>query len=157
MSAAQNGLLELAVAEIEAHVAASGWDRWPALFALAPTDDSPLTPVEQEALPEGPLDETLAQIAWPAVVTGCALSQEIVILPPSAESDLPEGSDGVQAAANHPDRREARLVVAVLRTGDAAAMLRLRGQDGADDGDLLTGSDLAPNLVQALLATLEQD
>jgi hypothetical protein len=32
-------------------------------------------------------------------------------------------------------------------------VLRLRGVDGSDD-DLLTGPDLAPNLVEALAATL---
>jgi hypothetical protein len=176
VSAAQNGYLEAAIAEIESHIASSGWDQRPTLFALVRSAqlaaDDPdtaarlgltdavgeaLTPIEQEQLPDEPLDEVLAQIGWPSPVVGCALSQEIVILPPSAESDLPVGSGDVSAAANHPDRREARLVVAVLRGGDGAAMLRLRGQDGADDGELLTGSDLAPNLVEALLATLEDD
>jgi hypothetical protein len=79
----------------------------------------------------------LARIAWPPPVAGCALGQEILIVPPS----------GDQAS----ERREARLVVAVLRDGTSAAVLRLRG---ADD-DLLTGPDLAPNLVRALLTTLE--
>lgn len=161
--------LESAAAEIEAHVRASGWDRPPALFALVRAGqfaaDEPdtaarlglheaagdaLTPIEQENLPEGPLDETLAQIAWPDSVAGCALSQEIVLLPPAAQDGL--GDDPV-AAVSHPDRREARLVVAVLRDRTSAAVLRLRGTDGNDD-DLLTGPDLAPNLVEALLATL---
>jgi hypothetical protein len=176
VSSAPNGFLEAAIAEIESHVATSGWDQRPTLFALVRSAqlaaDDPdaaarlgladavgdaLTPIEQEELPEGPLDEVLAQIAWPAPVVGCALSQEIVILPPSAESELPVGSGDVSAAAAHPDRREARLVVAVLRGGDGAAMLRLRGRDGQGDGDLLTGSELAPNLVEALLATLDDD
>ncbi len=161
--------LESAAAEIEAHVGGSGWDQPPMLFALVRAGqfaaDEPeaaarlgltdaaseaLTPIEQEGLPEGPLDETLAHIAWPDSVAGCALSQEIVLLPPGVEGEV--GDDPV-TAANHPERREARLVVAVLRDQTSAAVLRLRGTDGSDD-DLLTGPDLAPNLVEALLATL---
>lgn len=164
-------MLDAAIAEIEAHVNAAGWDRPPTLFALVwaaqfAADDPDtarrlgigqqsgdvLTPIEQEDLPEGPLDEVLAGIEWPASVTGCAVSQEIVILPPSAEAELSE-DDVAARAADHPERREARLVVAVLRGGASAALLRMRGADGADD-DRLTGPDLAPNLVEALLATL---
>jgi hypothetical protein len=159
--------LDVAAAEVEAHVAQAGWDQRPTLFALVRAAqfarDEPetaarlgldnangesLTPIEQEALPEGALDEALAQIAWPESVAGCALSQEIVILPPSADGAV----ETVEAAGAHPDRREARLVVAVLRDGSSAALLRLRTATGADD-DLLTGPDLAPNLVDALVAT----
>lgn len=162
-------LLEAATAEIEAHVAAAGWDRRPVLFALitaarlqadepqtarrlglheAPADS--LVPIEQDPLPDQPLDEALGHISWPDAVAGCALAQEIVILPPSAEQDASDA----QTAAAHPERREARLVVAVLRTKrNAAAVLRLRGRDGAEDSELLTGADLAPNLVDALRAT----
>jgi hypothetical protein len=165
--------LESVAAEIEAHVGGSGWDRPPMLFALVRAGqfavDEPdtaaklglaedagdaLIPIEQEDLPEGPLDETLAQIAWPDSVAGCALTQEIVMLPPAAEAELAD-FDGVAAAASsHPERREARLVVAVLRDGTSAAVLRLRDTDGVD-GELLTGPDLAPNLAAALLATLK--
>jgi hypothetical protein len=161
-------------AEIEAHVGQAGWDRAPVLFALVSTRrlvadeptmavvleleaDAPaesLTPVEQEDLPVGDLDEVLAQIAWPDEVLGCAVSQEIVLLPPQAEDDLPDDASAAALAAAHPDRREARLVVAVARGGPSAAVLRLRGVGGADD-DLLTGAELAPNLVLALLATLD--
>jgi hypothetical protein len=165
MSVTAPAPIEVAVAEIEAHVHVSGWDRRPSLFALVRAAefvrDEPetaallgvdasagdlLTPIEQEALPEGDLDAALARIAWPAPVAGCALSQEILILPPSVDSDLTDA----QAAAQHPERREARLVVGVLRDGSSAVVLRLRD---ADD-DLLTRPDLAPNLVAALLATL---
>jgi hypothetical protein len=170
-----DAFLEIAAAEVEAHAAQAGWDQRPTLYALvrtvqfahdepetaaqlgldtssrdAPTDA--LTPIEQEALPEGELDAALAQIAWPASVAGCALSQEIVILPPGAE----DGIDSAQSAAAHPERREARLVVAVLRDGSSAAMLRLRGKDAMPDDDLVTGPDLAPNLVTALVATLHE-
>lgn len=160
--------LELAAAEVESFVAQAGWDQRPAVFALVRSAqfvrDEPdtaaqlgidaangesLTPIEQDELPDGELDEALAQIGWPDSVAGCALSQEIVILPPSADETVQSAG----AAARHPERREARLVVAVLREGSSAAMLRLRSA-GAGDDELLTGADLAPNLVEALLATL---
>lgn len=124
-----------AAAEIESHVGAAGWDRPPALFALV---DGPggLTAYEQEPLPDGPLDEALGSICWPVGVAGCALCQEILTQAP-----------------DDPSRREARLVVAVLRDGASEAVLRLR--DHPDD--LLSGPDLAPNLAAALLATLAGD
>lgn len=165
-------MLDAAVAEIEAHVHAAGWDQRPVLFALVRAEqfaaDDPvtaqrlgvdtltgqaLTPIEQEGLPDEPLDEVLAGIAWPDSVAGVAVSQEIVILPPEAEQGLTAEQIAARAA-DHPDRREARLVVGVLRGGDSAALLRMRATEGADD-DLLTGPDLAPNLVVALLATLD--
>jgi hypothetical protein len=177
-------MLEAVAAEIEGFVGQAGWDGPTTLFALVPTKllaadpsaaavlsrdgatvspdeiaESAITPIAQEDLPDLPLDEALAQIGWPDEVIGCALSQEIVMLPPSAEADIAEagvGGDSVAAAvaraAEHPERTEARLVVAVLRDGHAAGVLRLRGPAGAGD-DLLTGPDLAPNLVAALSAT----
>ncbi|WP_019819057.1 PPA1309 family protein [Saccharomonospora saliphila] len=179
--------------EVEEFVAAGGWDQPTQLFALVPTaeilreqpelagqldPDSEFTPVAQEELPEGDLAESLGRIAWPDVVRGCALAQEIVVLPPDAEDELPEVGDGGdedldrlrQAAADHPRRTEARLVAAVLRDGDAACVMRLRGvqpprategpdEDGepADDttDELIEHPDLAPNLVEALRATLQ--
>ena len=164
-------MLETTLAEIETHLSAAGWDRPPALFALVRAGqflaDDPetgrrlgldelaadtLTPCEQEELPEGPLDDVLAGIAWPEAVAGCALSQEIVFLPPDAEAGL-SPDQAASRAADHPQRREARLVVAALRDGTTAAVLRLRETDGTD-GELLTGPDLAPNLAEALLQTL---
>jgi hypothetical protein len=158
--------LEAVTIEIEAHAGRAGWDRPPALFALVPTEriltedpaaaanlgltGSGYTPVEQEDLPAGELDEVLAQIAWPDSVEGCAVSHEIVLLPPDAEDEV---GDDVQAAAAHPHRREARLVVAVLQDGTSSAVLRLRDAASSGPEDLLTGPDLAPNLVTALLAT----
>jgi hypothetical protein len=173
-------MLEALAAEIEAFVGATGWDGPPTLFALVPTRilaadpaaasilsptgepvdpqdiaESSITPIAQEELPDLPLDEALAQIGWPDEVIGCALSHEIVMLPPTAEDDIGDldVDAAVQAADNHPERREARLVVAVLRDGRSAGLLRLRGS-GDQGEDLLTGSDLAPNLVAALSATL---
>ena len=170
--------LEIAASEIEAFVGEAGWDQRPALFALVRAvefvRDDPaaaarlglrdvpgeaLTPIEQEQLPEGDLDELLGRIAWPESVAGCALAHEIVVLPPSAEADLDAIADPAEsatAAARHPERREARLVVAVARDGASAAVLRLRPAPGDEaEDDLLYGPDIAPNLVRALLATLE--
>ncbi len=182
MAERRAGLLDSMAAEIEAHVAQAGWDQRPALFALVDAaqfaQDEPATaarlgigsetsqpdgmagalvPIEQEPLPDGALDEVLARLAWPESIAGIALSQEILILPPSAQDAVDSVVDAgsVEAVAAHPDRREARLVVAVLRDGTSACVLRLRASGGAGD-DLLTGPDLAPNLVAALLATLSQ-
>jgi hypothetical protein len=152
--------------EVEEFVAGGGWDQAPQLFALVPTaellarqpeladqvdPDSPLVPVAQDELPNDDLGAALAGIMWPDVVHGCALAQEILVLPPEAEASLPTGDDALRAAAEHPQRQEARLVAAVLRNGRAACLLRLRNQED----DLMTGADLAPNLTRALLATLE--
>lgn len=166
--------LENIAAEVERHVGSAGWDQPPQIFALVDTaellrtqpgladsvgvgagvvPDGSLTPVEQEPLPDAPLDETLGRIAWPEGVRGCALVHEIVVLPPGAEEAMPADADAAEYAANHPDRREARLSVAVLRDGSRASVVRLRG-DGQEDDSVLTAPDLAPNLAEALLATL---
>jgi hypothetical protein len=154
--------------EVEDFVSTGGWDQAPQLFALVPTSDllarqpelaesldqsAAITPVAQDALPDEDLAETLAGIVWPDVVHGCALAQEIVVLPPEAEAELPADDAGElrRAAAEHPQRQEARLVVAVLRDGSAVCLLRLRGEDD----ELVESPDLAPNLTRALLATLQ--
>lgn len=170
MSASPAQQLSAAAREVEEFVAAGGWDQPPQLFALVPTAElverepdlaaqvdqtAPLTPVAQEALPDTDLAEALAGIMWPDAVQGCALAQEIVVLPPSAEAGLPDGGrrgdDVVLAriAADHPQRREARLVAAVLRDGTAACVLRVR-----DGGEVVEHPELAPNLTDALVATL---
>lgn len=166
--------LSMALVEIERHVDAAGWDRPPQLFALVETaellnrepvlaervglaaDEVPpglYTPVEQEALPEGPLDEALGHIMWPDGVVGCALVHEVLVLPPQAEADRPELADPEEYAHKHPDRREVRLAVAVLVDGESASAVRLRSDSDTAD-ELLLGSDLAPNLTEALRATL---
>ncbi|MGH3780448.1 MAG: PPA1309 family protein [Pseudonocardiaceae bacterium] len=161
--------------EVEEFVAAAGWDQPPQLFALVTTvtllasqpelaeqldEQAPLTPVAQDALPEGELDAALAGIEWPDSVAGCALAQEIVVLPPEAQAGLGElPDDPAQArrvAAGHPQRREGRLVAAVLRDGVGACVLRLRADPGDDLGldEVVEDPQLAPNLLHALLATL---
>lgn len=158
--------------EVEEFVAAAGWDQSPQLFALVPTRtlladqpqladqvdaESLLTPVAQEALPEGELDAALAGIEWPGAVSGCALAQEIVVLPPDAEERLGglphDPEEARRVVGEHPRRREARLVAAVLREGVGACVIRLRAEDGVDE--VVEHPDLAPNLLRALLATLQ--
>lgn len=158
--------------EVEDFVSATGWDQAPQLFALVPTadllaqqpdlvdkldPDAELTPVAQEPLPERDLAEVLGGIVWPEAVSGCALAQEIVVLPPDAEEELTttaEDTDRVlRFAAEHPRRREARLVAAVLRDGSTACVLRLRGDEEHPD-EIVEHPELAPNLTAALHQTL---
>lgn len=167
--------LTAAVTEIEQHAAARGWDQPPRLYALVrtaellrqdpalgrqlglPDDPAPesLTPVEQDPLPaEEPLDEVLSRIAWPDEVHGCALVVERLMLPPSAEDELPEPEeeDVGQWAAQRADREDVRLVVGVLRDGTRESALRMRSHDSA--ANVLSGADLVPGLAEALATTL---
>ena len=158
------------VAEIERQLAESGWDQPPRLYALVNTarlretepglgdllKDSPadgLTPVEQDPI-EDDVAEFLAGIEWPDAVDGCALVNEVILLPDGAAQARPADVDESAWAEAHPDARDVRLVVGVLRGGERASVLRLRGAgpDGADE--VLTAPDLVPNLALALLATL---
>lgn len=161
-----------ALIEIERHAASAGWDQPPRLFALASTtelldrepalaeqlglspDAGPITPIEQEQVPiDRPLDDTLAEIAWPPTVIGCALAIERLVLPPSAEATMPEDdAEAITYAHSHPDRAEIRLVVGVLRDGTRQAVMRVRGHE--EPGELVVQPDLSPQLSDALAATL---
>ncbi|WP_328902221.1 MULTISPECIES: PPA1309 family protein [unclassified Streptomyces] len=170
--------LTVAVLEIDEYVSTLGWDQPARLFALVDTarlraqepglatqlglDDSgakaaALTPVEQEELPPGTaLDEFLATIAWPGAVAGCAMTVERLMLPPSAEASVPDGLDDKRLTkwvAEHPDRQEVRMTVAVLRDGARESAVRLREKDSASE--VLTGAGLVPGLAEALAATFE--
>ncbi|MEU3819411.1 PPA1309 family protein [Streptomyces sp. NPDC030392] len=169
--------LTRAVLEIDEYASGLGWDQPARLFALVDTarlradepdlaaqlgldsDEAaaPLTPIEQDELPSGaPLDEFLATVAWPDAVTGCALTVERLMLPPSAEGSVPDGLDEAGLArwvAAHPDRQEVRMTVAVLRDGARESAIRLRAKDSPTE--VLTGSDLVPGLAEALSATFE--
>ncbi|WP_246234633.1 PPA1309 family protein [Streptomyces boluensis] len=170
--------LTRAVLEIDDYVAGIGWDQPARLFALVDTarlrTQEPglaerlglsgdaaagtLTPIEQDELPAGnPLDEFLGTIAWPDAVVGCALSVERLMLPPSAEASVPEGLGEAELSkwvAEHPDRQEVRMTVAVLRDGARESALRLREKDTPTE--VLTGSDLVPGLAEALAATFAE-
>ncbi|MBA4024181.1 MAG: hypothetical protein C0482_17620 [Gordonia sp.] len=182
-----------AIREVVEFVDAAGWGQPPQLFALVPTslladtqpdwvdehDTSELTLIEQAPLPVSPdsgmaeLEHVLATTSWPAEVAGCALVQEIIVLPPEAEDDLddalgplladPDSADQAarSAAAAHPESRQARLAAAVLRDGRNLSLLQLApGVDDVEAEDdapieLLSHPNMAPNLVLALAATLE--
>jgi len=169
--------LAAAVLEIEQHVSGEGWDRPARLFALVETaalvqrepalaaamglDDAAaqgsLTPVEQDGLdPSVPLERSLETISWPAEVTGCAAVVERFVLPPEADSDIPEDpAEAAAYAAAHPARQELRMVAGVTRAGATYCAMRFRSHD--DDTKVVGGSDLVPALLELLNATLTDE
>ncbi len=167
--------LSIAALDTEKHVAAAGWDQNPRLFALVPTADllerephlraglsgsdlieGALTAVEQEDLPTtAHLESLLGRLSWPETVAGVALAIERIVVPPDAERDLPEHPEqAVEALSRHPQRQDVRLVVAVLRNGQSRCLLRQRSHDR--DDQVASGADIAPGLVHALRATLQE-
>ena len=167
--------LSIAALDTERHVATGGWDQNPRLFALVPTAvlvqrephlraqlqghdlaAGALSAVEQENLPPtANLESLLGGIAWPDTVVGAALAVERIVVPPDAERDLPPQPDAaVDALAAHPARQDVRLLVAVTRDGQSRCLLRQRAHDS--DDQVAIGEDLAPGLVHALKATLQE-
>jgi hypothetical protein len=165
--------LQSVVGEVEGHVAEAGWDQPPQLFALVQTeqllraepqlaqtmglvagDPASLTPIAQEPLGDAPLDEQLASMVFGEEVLGVVLAHEVLVLPPAAEAAVADVDDPAAAAAEHPERRDVRMVVGVTRGGRQACVLRLRGETPEQD-ERVTGPDLAPALAAALLATLD--
>lgn len=172
---AVDGVLQAAVREIEAHSAEAGWDQPARLYALVPTSDlmvrepqlaaamgldessaaGSLTPVEQDQMPaDSTLEQTLAQIMWPAEVFGCAAVVERLVLPPGADESIPEEAEAAEEyAAGHPDRQEVRIVAGATREGATYCALRLRSHD--DDVNVVESADLVPALLDLLLSTLD--
>ncbi|WP_299035779.1 PPA1309 family protein [uncultured Pseudokineococcus sp.] len=171
--------LERTALEVERHVATAGWDAPPRVFALLRTaeavavdptladvlpadvvaeavgDPDHLTSVEQEELPEADgLEDLLGRIGWPSAVAGAAVVVERVVVPPTAE--LPEDPAAALAAVEaHPERRDVRIAVAVLRDGSTGSAVRQRADD--DDLRVVVGEDLVPGLSAALRATLAEE
>jgi len=161
--------LPAAVLEIERHAAEAGWDQPARLFALVETarlverephladslGNALLTPIEQDGLvPGNELEEQLIRITWPETVHGCAALVERVVLPPGAESQLPEDPQGAASfASEHPDRQEVRIVAAATRSGASCCALRMRAHDS--DDAVLVGPDLVPGLVALVRETLD--
>jgi hypothetical protein len=165
--------LRLVTLEVEAHVAADGWDQPPRLYALVPTaqlvEHEPalaeslsaqleaqpdgFTSIEQDGLPPDRSFETLlGEIEWPDTVAGCAAVVERVMLPPEAEDELPDEEDALTAfVAEHPDRRDVRLVAAVTRDGERHSAVRARDPQ---DSPILEGPDLVPGLLDRLTRSL---
>lgn len=167
--------LRNAVREVEEHAADAGWDQPARLYALVPTADlvarepelaaamgldaasaaGGLTPVEQDHTPvDRTLEETLAEIMWPAEVFGCAAVVERFVLPPGAEEQIPGGrTEAEEFAAAHPERQEVRIVAGATREGATHCALRLRAHD--DIESVVESPDLVPGLLELLLSTLE--
>lgn len=178
-SARQQAVLNLA-RELEQHVSAAGWDGPVRLFALVRTADAlardadlsqrlpaevvaaaqadpeHLTAVEQDELPEvATVDDLLGRIVWPQTVDGAALVVERIVLPPEADEQIPEDADtAAEWAAEHPERRDVRLVAAVLRDGANGCAIRARDHDS--DDRVALGPDLVPELIAALTGTLTE-
>jgi hypothetical protein len=161
------------VSEIERHHDDAGWDQPARLYALVPTrdlianepelarmlgtsDPDGLTPVEQEPIEDDDVAAFLAGIEWPPAVHGCALVNEVFLLPDGAVEARPEGVDESDWAEAHPDRRDVRLAVAVTRDGVKASVLRIRGADGEED-QVVAAEDLVPNLALALFETFPEE
>lgn len=170
MRAALDPLTVCAV-DTERYVATAGWDQPPRLFAiasnegllarepalagqLAGADPSAYSTIEQETLaPTANIESMLRRMTWPPEVDGVALAVERLVVPPDAEQGLPaDPAKAAAALAAHPDRRDVRLLAAVLRTGQAVCLLRQRDHDS--DDKVAIGRDIAPGLVEALRATL---
>ena len=152
--------LTAVVLDIERHEAARGWDLPARMYALAASAEllqhepelanslgigqaatGPLTAIEQGDLPwHGSLGESLARIGWPETVAGAAVVTELL-----QEAADPDG--------NPAEPQEMRVVVAVLRDGSRMCALRFRAHD--DERSVLTGEALAPDLVDAVAATLD--
>jgi hypothetical protein len=169
--------LAAAVLEIETHVAESGWDRPAQLYALVATAafvaqepelarlmgldaadaEGSLTPVEQDQLAPGSrLEDVLPTISWPDDVAGCAAVVERLVLPPGADEAMPEDPAAAEEyAAGHPDRQEVRIVAGATRAGATYCALRLRSQD--DQQSVMGGTDLVPQLLELLKASLEAE
>lgn len=164
--------LTAAAADTESHVARAGWDQAPRMFALVrnalllereagmaeqlrDADPAGWTAVEQDGLPQtSDVESLLGRVAWPEDVDGVALALERIVVPPDAEQDLPEDrEEAASSLAAHPERRDVRLLVAVTRAGDSICLLRQREHD--HDDAVAIGADIAPGLVHALQATLE--
>lgn len=178
LPAAQAALARV-VAEVEEHMSHRGWDAPVAVFALVRTaaaleadpdlaavldeeavaearqDQHALTVIEQEQLPEATdLEDLLAQLAWPETVDGVALSVERVSLPPSAEEEAVSIADPQERLAflqSHPARDDVRIVVGVLRSGEAWCAVRTRSHDRTDA--VVQGEAMVPDLIEALGAT----
>ena len=150
--------IEQAVKEIEAYVAADGWDGPVRVFSLV--DAATAMSVNSALAAELPadatgllsIDELLGRLAWPDAVDGAAISLERVTLPPEAEAEIPDDAEEARRfVAADPRREDIRMVVGVLRNGESWCTIRLRSHDS--QAEAISGADLVPEMIEALLAT----
>ncbi|WP_297747175.1 PPA1309 family protein [uncultured Tessaracoccus sp.] len=158
--------------DVERHVSELGWDQPARLFALVSTRellqmepqlagrvpegvDDGMSAVEQDEFHAGEdLFERLASIYFPDTVEGVALSLERTFLPSAFEADVPERDDeAVEFVRNHPEHQDVRAVVGVLRDGSRYGLARIKSHPD----DLLQGTDVIPNLPDALAQTLRSE
>lgn len=179
MPSARQIALANVVVDIERSAARIGWDHAPSLYALVHTSqlltqpDLPediaqqirkgwdgseehLSAVIQEDLREDDLEEVLGHLGWPEQVAGATITVERLVVPPEVEDQAPEDpEEAIQFISNHPSRADVRLAVGALRTGESWCALRTKAFDS--DDKVGQGTNLVPNLVDALLASLEPD
>ena len=123
--------LESALRDVDRHVAQDGWQQPPRLFALV-AGDSGVTAVEQPWTSSGEnLSADLAQIAWPASVSGAVVSVQRVL---------------------EPDH-DVRVTVGALRDQTVATAVRYREHDR--DDDVAVGPGLMPRLERLVWDTLQ--
>lgn len=161
--------LNKAIMEAVEFVHAEGWEAPPTLFALVPTelvidqlednlDDSPLTLVVQDNLPENiqPGSEELAdyvsRIAWPREIAGAVLAQEIMFKDTSSNDTEPRPARLFSGCL-----REEGLELTVLQIRPTEQELADAGPFAEDDIQLRGGPHIAPGIIAALRYGLEQD
>lgn len=170
-------VLVAALAEIERHVGAEGWDQPARVFALVRTDElmraepaladqladaapDSLSAIEHDDVFTGDaaapavaqVVAALEDVEWSPGVAGVALVLQRGFLPAGVEVNLPEDADAAAAVVDaHPARQDMRVVVGVLRDGTAHGLARLRERPD----ELRGGAQLAPALTEVLLRTLQ--
>lgn len=170
--------LRTCVREVEQQVAQLGWDRAPALFSLVPTqtlvdqqvdlagthaadlaailEDSPehLTAIWQDGLPQADIQDLLNHLVFPEPVQGTVVTMERMVIPPEVEAEAPaDAHEREQFFLSHPRRDDIRIACGVLRSGETWCVIRARSVD--DDARVAQGSDLVPEIAEALRATLD--
>lgn len=150
--------LQAAVLDIDRFTEPHGWDQPAQLFALVSTKDfikaepklaeelaiterDSYTCVAQDGFHGGAdLAEALARISWPDSVQGCAIALERWVY---------LNDDNLDSAELHEEnRRDIRLIVGVLRSGESFGVARIKIEQ-----DLVQATNLVPGLNEALLAT----
>ena len=163
--------LEKVLLDVEKHVAHLGWDQPARLFALVETADlvaaeptlakllakdaeaGALSAIEQDDFVTGQdLLEDLSRLQWPSGVFGVALSVERTFVPPEVEDQIPEDpAEAADFVNAHPLRQDIRVIAGVTRAGARHVVARVKDQPG----EILSGEEMAPALLNALAATLE--
>ncbi|ANE03435.1 PPA1309 family protein [Corynebacterium crudilactis] len=161
--------LNKAMLEAVEFIHAEGWDAGPTLFALVPTamlvdtlndaaeDDSPLTLVVQDNLPDNllpgseALGDYVSRLAWPAEIAGAILAQEIMFTDSAVQGATPQPARLFSGVV----RGETELTLLQLRPTEEE--LAERGPFAEDEIELRGGPGVAPGVIAALRYTLEAD